>query len=227
MAVVPRLLRRNVAFLCCDLQSAFQTAVPEFDRAAFVAIRMLRFAALNITARPIRYIITEQYPKGLGHTVDSILTEAARLGSQPTTATEGRVVTAPPHAFQAEVFAKTQFSMATPELLESLHRTSVDAVVIFGIEAHVCVQQTVLDLVQANTKVWIAADGTHSQVAEDRDYALKRFGSMYPDVVVSTSEAILFDLVGDAKHPGFKVFSQLMKERYVRKTTPDRSGTAE
>ena len=176
---------RRVAFFCCDIQTAFAQRVPNFNHLTFVANR---FAALHNLLPPTstKYVVTEQYPKGLGRTVPEIAV--------------------PPTAIVAE---KTKFSMVVPgPVRDALEH--VDDVVIFGLEAHVCVLHTVDDLCQLGKRVFIARDGVASQSNEDRDAALDLMRS-YPAVTVSTSESLLLQMVRDAKDPLFKEVSSLLK----------------
>ena len=86
----------------------------------------------------------------------------------------------------------------------------VDNVVLFGIEAHVCILQTAIDLLEAGKEVHVVADGTSSQRQADRMVAFERLRQM--GVFVSTSESIVFQLVGNAKDACFKAISELSKE---------------
>lgn len=103
--------------------------------------------------------------------------------------------------------------MLTPQVRSQLSAQSCETVVIFGLEAHVCVYQTVKDLLEAKFSVFMAADGIASRSCEDRAVALEqlaRFGA-----VLSTSESILFELCQDAKHPKFKQMSELIKQNQI------------
>ena len=113
---------------------------------------------------------------------------------------------------QCRVFEKTQFSMMTPEVRTHLRSlNSLENIVIFGLEAHVCVYQSVKDLLDDNYKVFLAVDGVASRSLDDQSVALAqlaRFGA-----VMTTSESILFELCSDAKHEKFKQISQLIKQK--------------
>lgn len=175
-------------FLCCDLQSAFATKIKRFDDAVFEANRFARIADI-IEAK---YVVSEQYPKGLGHTVPEIV--------MPT---------------KKELlvkYEKTKFSMV-PDNVEGTWAQG-EQFVLFGIEAHVCVQQTVKDLLQfrPSALVFIPSNAVFSQYDSDRKEALKWMRSQ-DRVVVSTSESLMFDMLGDAKHPLFRQISPLFRER--------------
>jgi hypothetical protein len=202
MRLAPHISKCRPVFLCCDLQEKFSRAIPSFENGVFVANRMLSFAALN--SDRCAYFATEQYPTGLGHTVASI------------------PLATPPPNLNLQVFEKTKFSMLTPSLEQAIAahiaaggEASGEAIaVIFGIEAHVCVLQSVEDLAQRPqpTRVFVLADGTYSQRDEDRKYALKLMASM-PNVTVTTSESLMFQLIRAADDPGFKGMSALARIR--------------
>lgn len=204
----------NPTFLCCDLQSAFSKNIGSFQKGIFVAQRFLQFTALFPTQ--CRYIITEQYPKGLGHTDPAIISTAARLFPPPQGSSA-------PFGAPVSLFEKTQFSMWTPDVQAAVAAPLAQPVgertiVLFGVEAHACVQQTVWDLLEnppaendGRQTIYVVADGVFSQRDEDRKFALKLFQKL-PNVVVTTSESILLDLLRDAKHPKFRDVSKMLRE---------------
>ncbi len=134
------------------------------------------------------------------------------------------------------VLDKTQFSMMTPEAWAFFNAPAAaaaggagaasaaplaPAAVLFGIEAHVCVQQTALDLLAAGVPVVLPVDGVSSQRPGDREMALRlleRSGA-----VLTTTESLLFSIAGDAAAPSFKPLAKLVKEHNARhRTTLDR-----
>ncbi len=134
-------------------------------------------------------IVTEQYPAGLGQTID----ELKCLLPEKT-----------------PVIEKTAFSCFE----ESKFRTALKAkshktIIVCGIEAHVCVQQTVFDLLAAGYKVVVAADALNSRNIEDYQLALESMRQA--GALISSSEAIVFMLIRDAKHPDFREISKLVK----------------
>lgn len=108
------------------------------------------------------------------------------------------------------MFEKKKFSMITEEV-ESLLNTKEfverDSVVLFGIEAHVCVQQTCLDLLQMGKNVHIVVDGVSSQQPFDREIALQRMSNA--GAFLTTAQSIAFMLMQSADHPEFKKVSKL------------------
>lgn len=110
---------------------------------------------------------------------------------------------------------KKLFSMVTPEisaLLPDVKSASAEPldVIIVGIETHICVTQTTLDLLSLGHRVYILADGVSSCNAEERPIALARLRDA--GAVVTTSEGVLFEILGDAGSDGFKGVSGLVKE---------------
>eukprot|EP00117_Sycon_ciliatum_P008470 scpid83433/ scgid11152/ Isochorismatase domain-containing protein 1 len=178
-----RLQQSGCMFFLCDMQEKFKPSIRYFDEITTVSQRLTSAAA----ALEIPLIVTEQYPKGLGRTVVDIDISKA--------------------AVRAE---KTKFSMVVPEVTEFLQtRAERKTVVLFGIEAHVCVTQTALDLTGMGYTVHVVADAASSRSNTDRMMAFDRLRQS--GVFVTTSEAVLFELLGDSKAPHFKEVQGLIK----------------
>ena len=111
----------------------------------------------------------------------------------------------------AATFAKTKFSMYIPEVKDFVKQNSIKTVVLFGVETHVCVQQTALDLLSDGISVFIIADGCSSRTLTDRLFAIERLRQV--GAIVTTHESILFQLVGDKDHPKFKDIQTLVKDK--------------
>jgi nicotinamidase-related amidase len=92
-----------------------------------------------------------------------------------------------------------------------LQKQSRSKVVLAGIETHVCVQQTALDLLAQGFQVYVAADAVGSRYAIDHEYALRRMERA--GAVLVTSETTVFEWVGGAQHPNFKAISKLIQDR--------------
>ncbi|CAG9134705.1 unnamed protein product [Plutella xylostella] len=175
---------QKTAFFLCDVQETFRPHVKHFEEVVKVANKMIEGAKLF----NINLYVSEQYPKGLGHTTKDINLDSA-----------------------AFVYEKTKFSMYTPELKERLkcEVPSLASVVLFGIEAHVCIEQTVIDLLNEDISVHILADGVSSRSTMDRVLALQRMRDL--GCFITTSENVLFKLLADKNHPNFKQVSKLNK----------------
>ena len=131
---------------------------------------------------------TEQYPQGLGPTVEPL---AKLIPERP---------------------AKTIFHcLGAPGIAEGLVAAGVKHVTLAGIEAHVCVAQTALELLRLGYLVQVPADAVGSRSAIDREFALRRLE--HAGAVVTTTEATLFEWLGGSDHPRFKEVSALVKER--------------
>lgn len=134
---------------------------------------------------------TEQYPKGLGGTVPEL---AERLGDVPS---------------------KLVFSCGgCAAIFEEFQRRGVFKILVCGIEAHVCVQQTVLDLLSLGWKVFVAVDAVGSRREIDYRTALGRMEAS--GAVLTTTEAALFEWCEIAGTPQFKEISRLVREEEPR-----------
>jgi nicotinamidase-related amidase len=142
------------------------------------------------------------------------LAEAARLLGVPVCATEqnpaGLGPTVPPlAAYPQKVVSKTAFSAVGDPEFSSLLPAQPAQIVVAGCEAHVCVMQTVLDLLGEGHRVALAADATGSRDPADRAAAIDRARQHGAEIV--TSEMALFEWLGDARHPRFREVQKLLK----------------
>lgn len=105
---------------------------------------------------------------------------------------------------------KTQFSMLTSEVADLLTKThpAVKNVVICGIEAHVCVQGTALQLIERGIDVHVVVDGCSSRTMVDRMFAFERMKAS--GAWLTTSESVILGLVGDSAHPKFRDVQKLI-----------------
>jgi nicotinamidase-related amidase len=133
-------------------------------------------------------LATEQYPQGLGPTVAEL------------------------KAILDQIFDKTAFSCGgCPELTQVLQSTGRRNWLVCGIEAHVCIQQTVLDLMAEGLRIYVAADAVGSRAPFDYEIALRRMEST--GATMTTVEAALFEWCQDSKAPQFKQISKLVQEK--------------
>ncbi|KAK2079499.1 hypothetical protein QBZ16_001893 [Prototheca wickerhamii] len=176
----------DTALFVCDVQERFRPVIHNFKAMADTTARVVR--AAKIMGLPI--IVTEQYPKGLGHTAQEI---AELLPSD------------------ALIVEKTKFSMVVDDVADFLRkRDDIKRVILVGIETHVCVLQTALDLVERGIEVHVLTDGVSSRTVLDRQTALHRLTQV--GVFLSTSESILFQLMGNTTYSKFREVSALFKE---------------
>jgi nicotinamidase-related amidase len=176
-----KVTRDRAALVVIDVQEAFEKAVPAFEQVAGAVGTLARGA--GELGLPV--IVTEQYPKGLGSTVaavrDSLPNDAKRL-------------------------EKVRFSASEAEGFDLSGR---DQAIVCGIEAHVCVVQTVLDLLDAGTDVHVVADAVGSRSDGDAALALRR--AERAGATLTSVEAVLFELLGGSDAPSFKRVQALVK----------------
>lgn len=105
---------------------------------------------------------------------------------------------------------KAVFSaLREPKFLLELHKTTRKQVILGGIEAHVCVLQTGLDLLDADYEVHVLSDGVFSRTAENHDLALQRLHDR--GATITSVEMALFELIRTSNHPSFRTISKLVK----------------
>lgn len=178
------LTREKSALLVIDIQEKILAVMEKSEQVVKNSLNLIKgFKSLNI---PIFY--TEQYPKGLGPTSAALLKELEGLS----------------------VIQKMSFSCSgVPNFFTRLIDNNVSQVIIAGIECHVCVQQTALDLLANGFQVNIAADATSSRKEIDYRYALDRMRAHGAEI--TTSEAILFELLTVAGTDEFKEIAKIIK----------------
>lgn len=109
-----------------------------------------------------------------------------------------------------DLIPKDAFSaLRVPAFQKALDDTGRHQVLLAGIEAHVCVMQTGLDLLDAGYSVHVLSDGVFSRTPENHDLALQRMHDA--GAVISSVEMALFELIRTAKHPAFKTISKIIK----------------
>ena len=106
-------------------------------------------------------------------------------------------------------FEKLKFSALIEPVKQELIRQQARCVVVCGIEAHVCVLQTCLDLVEAGYVTAVALDAVGSRKDTDQDAAIERMKQV--GVVPTTVESILFEMLGEASGPTFKALLEVVK----------------
>ena len=180
----PEMMSSNdTALIVVDVQEKLMPLVPGGSRIVWNIGRLLDAAEIL----GVGCFGTEQYPKGLGATVDPL---RSRL---------------------AEMHEKLAFSAAAcRSLVEQLEGREIIRVLLVGIETHVCVQQTALDLLAAGFRVYVAADAVGSRFAHDYEFASRRMETS--GVVLTTTEAAMFEWCEVAGTPEFKKVSGLVRQ---------------
>ena len=176
-----KLDRERTALVVVDVQEAFRKAIPDFERVAEASATLVEGAdALGL---PI--LVTEQYPKGLGSTVPEV---ADHL----------------PDSVQP--VEKVRFSAAEADDFDLGGRGQA---LVCGIETHVCVNQTVLDLIDDGVEVHVAGDAVGSRTSENRELGLHK--AEQAGAVLTSVETALFELLGGSDAPEFKQVQELVK----------------
>ncbi|MFO0863106.1 MAG: isochorismatase family protein [Gemmataceae bacterium] len=175
----------ETAVLVVDMQEKLLPKILGADAVARNAAFLLDAAKLL----EVHVVATEQYPKGLGPTIPEI---AKRL---------------PPKRPE-----KTGFSCACVSgLTDELRKLDKFRIVLVGIETHVCVLNTALDLIAEDFWVYLPIDALGSRYAIDHETAIRRMEAA--GAVLTTAETTVFEWLKDAKHPRFKEASGLVQQR--------------
>lgn len=135
----------------------------------------------------IPILVTEQYPKGLGSTVEKLNCNLEK----------------------DSVYEKITFTGCTEQLVPSLKQSGRKKVVVVGMETHVCVFQTVRDLLTDGYQVFVVEDAVSSRKEKDYKNALKLMSTMGAAIV--GTEMVCFDLLKEAGTPLFKKISKLIR----------------
>jgi nicotinamidase-related amidase len=173
----------DTGLLVIDVQEKLVQAIPRGQQVVFNVGRLVEGA--EILGLPLA--ATEQYPQGLGPTVPEL---AGRLQNVPS---------------------KLTFSCGgCPEVFDDFRRRGVHKLLLCGLEAHVCVQQTALDLLADGWRVYLAVDAVGSRQEIDYLTALRRMDSA--GATLTTTEAALFEWCRVAGTPEFKQISRLAQQ---------------
>jgi len=173
------------ALVVVDMQERFRELIHEMPAVIAGCSRLIRFCA----RLEIPVLVTEQYPAGLGRTVaelKEVLPEHTPL-------------------------EKVTFSCCGDEgFARAVQALGREQFVVCGIETHVCVYQTVRDLLASGHPVAVAADAVSSRRIRDRDTGLARLRDLGAQIM--TVEMILFEILGRAGTPDFKRVADILKE---------------
>lgn len=175
----------DTALVVIDMQEAFRSAINEF---ALIASR-ISAAVRGFRLLGVPILVTEQYPGGLGRTAEEI---ALVLPDD------------------IAIIEKTSFSCCGEEaFLQRLESTGARQIVVCGIETHVCVNQTVHDLLERGFETHILTDCVGSRFDHDRKAGLAKMRSS--GAVDSSVELALFEMMRDARHEKFREIQHLIK----------------
>jgi nicotinamidase-related amidase len=171
--------RERAALVVIDVQEAFAKAVEGFDDVAAQTAILVQGA--KVLGLPV--LVTEQYPRGLGDTVEAV---RETLG-------------------EVERLPKTVFSAVQAEGFDLEGR---DQALVCGVEAHVCVSQTAHDLLAGGVEVHVAVDAVGSRTAANRELGLRKMETS--GVILTSVETALFELLGEAGTDEFKTIQKLV-----------------
>ncbi len=179
------LTKDDTGLIIVDVQEGFRPVIDRFDDIVRnIGILAEGFAILG---RPV--IVTEQYPKGLGKTVPEVEEHLAAF---------------------SETIEKVRFSgCGVPAFDQSVKRARCRQWVVCGIEAHVCVNQTVADMLERGFEVHVAQDAVSSRVRANVDIALAKM--LAAGARTTSTEMALFEMLEQAGTSEFKAISKLVR----------------
>lgn len=173
---------------CCllviDVQEAFLPAIHQFDRVEANLRGLLHMGRRH--GLPV--VATEQYPKGLGPTLPSLVAEMDPF----------------------DPLTKTHFDACRePGFLPLIHATGATQIIVAGVESHVCVQQTCRSLARRGYRLHVVADACSSRTPENQAIGLGLMREA--GISITSTEAILMELLGDARGELFKETLAVLK----------------
>ena len=174
----------DTLFCLVDVQERLYPHVTNKDEVEKNLLTLVK----GLIVHDVPFIVNEQYKKGIGETIPSLR----------------ELVDAYPH------FEKTTFSCCKNEsTMEAIKAANKKVVIVAGIETHVCVLQTCIDLLEAGLQPVLVTDCVTSRKQKDTDMAIQRL--IQAGVIPTTYESLLFELTVNAKNPVFKEISSLVK----------------
>ena len=180
-----RLSPDRSAVLVIDVQERLAPAIPPIENVVWMIEVLLRSADLL----SVPYAGTLQYPKGLGAFVS------------------------PLDEWLPDAEEKLEFSAAACRReLDRWIADGRDQILVTGVETHICVLQTVMDLVAEGLRPVVVAEAVGARGGQEHELAIEQMRSM--GVTITSVESILFQWLGTASHPQFKAISQIVKELY-------------
>lgn len=180
-----RLAVEDTLALVIDIQERLMPVIYQKDETIECTEKLIK--GLNILNIPI--IVTQQYTKGLGMTIPSI-----------------QKLLPIPFIYQEKI----SFScMGEPTVFELIKEYNKSNIIVCGVEAHICVLQSIIDLVDSGYQVFVVEDCISSRKENDKEVALKRM--IKEGAYLTTCESVLFELTVEAGTEHFKEISRLIK----------------
>ncbi len=171
--------------LVIDIQDKLAAVMPPDAMQAAIKNCTVLAQVANMLAVPI--VVTAQYPERLGNTVQAIMQ----------------------HVAETKPVVKTAFSACSEPKLNAQLQRDKSQIVITGLEAHICVLQTALDLLAKGKQVFVVEDAIISRNADNKANALSRLAQA--DCIITNTESVVFEWLGNANHEAFKAASKLIK----------------
>lgn len=169
-----------------DVQQRLVAAMPEKPRQQALHNTSLLTQAANTLKIPI--VHTEQYPKGLGTTEEVVRS----------------------HLADSNAIEKTCFSCCAAEgFITAVSLAQRQQIILCGMESHVCVLQTAIELQQAGYQVFVVENAICSRHKQNHKNALARLRQA--GIIVTNTESVIFEWLRDARHPDFKTLSRLLR----------------
>jgi len=182
-----RLTSDSAILVVIDVQERLAKVIDGIDEVEANIGRLVRGAAIL----GVPSIVTEQYPKGIGPTTEHVRKAFEETGSF--------------NPIHKMCFS----SWGCGEFADTIRNSGRRQVIVTGIEAHVCVHQTTLDLLESDYSVWIVADAVSSRTARNRETAIQRMVS--EGARLTSTEMALFEMTVESGTDTFKAISKLVK----------------
>ncbi len=176
----------NCQLVVIDMQAKLLNAMDDAQRQQVVSRSGILLKAASLLDIPV--LVTEQYPEGLGKT-DNTLVESIE---------------------DVAVYEKTCFSCLGQSVFsKTVEQSARSQYILCGIEAHVCVLQTALELIAQGQEVFVVEDAVCSRSAQNKQNALQRIRQA--GGIISNMESVIFEWLRDARHARFKEISSLIR----------------
>jgi nicotinamidase-related amidase len=179
-----RILKENTVGLVIDIQERLFPAMSEKE----ALLKNCRTLISGLHVLDVPKMVTQQYTKGLGETLPEIKSLIPEFS----------------------YYEKSDFSCYDEvSVRKELTKLNAQTIVICGIEAHVCVLQTAIDLKAAGLNPVVVLDCISSRLENSIQVAIERF--RYEGIMMASAESVLFELTRSAANPSFKAISNLVK----------------
>jgi nicotinamidase-related amidase len=197
----------SAALIVIDMQEKLTPAMHEMHH----LIHRVELLVRGCTLLSIPVIFTQQYTKGLGETIEPIRNayRESALSANVRYAIDDQLTTPRGEVAFSYIEKNTFSAMDEPAFVSALELLKRREVIVCGVESHVCVMQSALDLHALGYTVRVAADAAASRQLFDHELACSRMAR--EGITVTTSEALLFDLMKSSGHEAFRRMSALVK----------------